>query len=83
MKIQSILLLIVSIILVVVSSWNVRVFIRLSDASHQYSNDDQFDSACHVSKKYVKTGKIVSIIILVLSILLMIGSSVSIYRNNV
>ena len=83
MKIQSILLLIVSIILVIVSSWNVSVLIRLSDASHQYSNDDQFDSACHVAKKYVETGKIVAIVILVISVLLMICSSVSIYRNNV
>lgn len=83
MKIQSILLLIVSIILVVVSSWNLSVFVLLSDSSTQYTNDDQFDSTCHVSKKYVKTGKIVSIVMLVLSVLLMIGSSVFIYRNNV
>ena len=83
MKIQSIFLLIISIVLVVVSSWNLSVFVRLSDASPQYTNDDQFDSTCHVSKKYVKTGKIVSIVMLVLSVILMIGSSVCIYKNNV
>jgi len=83
MKIQSIFLLIISIVLVVVSSWNLSVFVRLSDASPQYTNDDQFDRACHVSKKYVKTGKIVSIVMLVLSVILMIGSSVCIYKNNV
>lgn len=82
MQIQSILLLIVSIILVTVSTMSVSVFIRLSNASPQYTNSDQFDSACHISKNYVKMGKLSSIIILILSVLLMFGSSLSIYKNN-
>jgi hypothetical protein len=83
MKIQSILLLVVSIMLVVVSAWNLGVFIRLGDASDRYPNDDQFNIACHVSKKYVKTGKIVSTLLLVLSTLLMIGGSVIMSKNHV
>jgi hypothetical protein len=82
MKIQLIILLIVSIILVIVSSWNLSIFIRLGDASTQYPNDDQFDSACHVSKTYVSTGKTTSIIMLIIAVLLMFGSSFSIYYIN-
>lgn len=51
--------------LVVVSSWNLSIFMRLIDASPQYHSNDQFDNACHVSKKYVSTGKNVSIVIAV------------------
>jgi hypothetical protein len=81
MKIQSIFLLIVSIMLVIVTSWNVNIFIRLEYASSKYSND-KFDTACGLSNKYSKNGKIVSIVMLLLSVLLMIGSSIIIYKNN-
>lgn len=82
MKIQSTILLIVSIILVLVSSWNLSIFIRLNGVSSRYPTDGQFDSACHVSKTYVSTGKKASIIMLIVAVLLMFGSSFSIYRQN-
>jgi hypothetical protein len=82
MKIQSIVLLIISIILVFVSSWNMSIFIRLTDVSPQYPNDDQFDTACHMSKKYVIIGKTTSIVILIISVILMIVSSIIIYHQN-
>jgi hypothetical protein len=81
MKIQSILLLIVSIMLVIVTAWNVSIFIRLDYASSKYSNY-KFNTTCSISKKYSKTAKIVSIFMLVLSVLLMISSSIIIYKNN-
>lgn len=81
MEIRSIILLIISIMLVIMSSWNLNIFIRLKDASPQYTSDDEFDSACHVSKKYVKVGNIVSIIMLCVSVLLMMGSSFVIYKQ--
>ena len=81
MKIQSILLLLVSVMLIIVSSWNLSIFIRLKDASTQYKTDEVFNEACHISKKYVKQGKIVSIVMLSISILLLMGNSVNIYHN--
>jgi hypothetical protein len=82
MRIQSIILLIISIMLVLVSSWNMSIFIRLDEASYQYQSDDEFDTACHISKKYVSTGKNVSTTMLVIFVILMLVSSVSIYRQS-
>ena len=79
MKIQSIILLIVSIILVIVSSWNLSIFVRLKSASSQYKVDEVFDNACYISKKYVNSGKIVSTAMLIVSVILLIGSSISVY----
>lgn len=79
MRIQSIFLLIVSITLVIMSAWNLSILNRLHGASPQYKTADVFDAACHVSKHYVKTARVVSMIVLCASIIVMTGSSVSIY----
>ena len=79
MKILSIFLLTISIILVIVSSWNLSIFIRLDNASLQYQNNYQLESACNVSKNYVNNGKKVSIIVLIISIIFMISSSFTIF----
>jgi hypothetical protein len=81
MHIQSIILLIISLMLVIISSWNFSVFTILKNVSNQYTSNDLFDNACHVSKNYVKIGYTISIIILIISILLMILASFSIYKN--
>lgn len=79
MRIQSIFLLIISVILVVMSAWNLSILNRLHSASPQYPTDDVFDSACHMSKRYVNSARVVSMIVLIISIVFMIGISVSIY----
>jgi hypothetical protein len=81
MNIQAIILLIVSIMLVIASTWNLSIYIRLSDASTNYQTDGKFDTACHVSKRYVNLGKTMSIGMLCFSIILMFGSSFNIYKN--
>jgi len=78
-----IILLIVSVKLVTISAWNLNIHIRLKEASKQYSGDNEFDSACHVSKSYAKNGELLSIFTLVTSILLMIGTSVFVYLDFV
>lgn len=80
MNIQAIILLIVSVMLVIVSAWNLSIYFRLSDASSKYQTDKRFDTACHVSKTYVNVGKTSSIIMLCFSIVLMFVSSYNIYR---
>lgn len=79
MRIKSILLLLISITLVIISAMNLSVFRRLHYASPRYKTDEFFDTACHVSKKYVQSGFNVSIIMLIFSILLMITSSFIIF----
>jgi hypothetical protein len=76
MKIKSILLLIVSVMLVIISSWNLSIFVRLSTTTPNFPTDD---TPCSLSKKYVNVGKVVSIIMLCVSIILMFGSSYNIY----
>ena len=82
MKIQSTILLIISLILVFISAWNVSIFVRLSDASPNYTTDYKFDQACHMSKKYVYIGNILSIIMLGVSIMLMFGVSIIIIKGK-
>ena len=73
MKIKSILLLIVSVMLVVISSWNLSIFVKLSTAKILKFQDEI------TSKNYMNVGKVVSIIMLCVSIILMFGSSYIIY----
>ncbi len=79
MNIQSILLLIVSVMLVIVCSWNLSIFVRLKGVFHRYKTDEVFNYACNISKEYVKYGEIVSISMLVISFILLIGSSINLY----
>ena len=81
MNLQSLLLLIISFMLVIISAWTLNIFIRLEKASSNYNSDEMFDTACHVSKKYSKYGKIMATIFFVISILIMIISSSVIYSN--
>ena len=79
MKLCSILLLIISITLVISSSWSLSNFIRLDNASKNYNTDSLFESACNVSKNYVKNGNIISWVLVVISWVILILSSVLIY----
>ena len=68
------LLLLCSIILVFLSSWNLNTFLRLSNASTYYSNDQSFEDSCYVSKTYVKGGKGLAIAMVCLSVILLLIS---------
>ena len=61
MRIQSIMLLIISVMLVIMSSWNLSIFSNY--------------------KKYDNTGKVLSIIMLFISIILMLISCYIIYST--
>jgi hypothetical protein len=73
MRIESILLLIISCMLIIVSSWTVSIFKRLKDLSPQYKT--------HMSDDYIKKGTIMSFIVLIISFILLIVSSVNIYLH--
>ena len=73
MRIESILLLIISCMLIIVSSWTVSIFKRLKDLSPQYKT--------HMSNDYEKKGTIMSVIVLIISFILLIVSSVNIYLH--
>ena len=72
-----IILLITSIILVIISTWNLTIFITLKNTSN-----DIGESSCNFSKKYIMMGHTVSKIILLVSVLIMIYSSFYIYLES-
>lgn len=67
MRIQSIMLLIISVMLVIMSSWNLSIF-----------SNNEIDTEY---KKYDNTGKVLSIIMLFISIILMFISGCIIYST--
>lgn len=75
MEFIAILTFIVSLSLVILSAWSLSTFVRLHKASDKYPSDAVFESACQMSKEYVKTGMISGIAILVFGVILMILSS--------
>jgi len=81
MNFELVLLLITSIMMVILSSWNLNTFLRLGNASGYYPNDQEFEDACHVSKTYTTGGKIVAIVMLIVSVGLLVLSSVMLYKK--
>ena len=81
MNFQSLLLIIISSMLVIVSAWTVNIFFRLGKASKLYKTDEMFDSACHMSNQYTSIGITISISMLLISVLVLIVSSITIYNN--
>lgn len=65
-------------ILVIVVSFSLNTFVRLSDASKKYKQGD-FENACHVSKSYVKIGRIFLVILLIIGFILL---GLSLYTIN-
>lgn len=61
------LLLLVSLMMIILSSFGLATFIRLKSAEKTYTTEDSFNDACHVSKNYVHIGLGVNGAILVLS----------------
>jgi dolichol kinase len=81
MKFISIILLISSILLVISSSWSLCNFTRLEYTSKKYKTDTMLEEACNISKNYTKNGKLISTVSLVISIVLLITSSIVIYKE--
>lgn len=81
MEYKLILLLVISIILVLISSWCLNTYIRLHKTMSNYDTENQFNAACGMSKQYVNTGIAVSITFLIIGGLAMITSSIMIYRS--
>lgn len=70
--------LLLSILLVIMASWNLNTFIRLDNASKDYPNDQAFTDSCHVSKTYTSGGKTIAIVVLITAIVVM---TVSVYTT--
>ena len=81
MRILSITLLITSIISVILSALNLRIFSKLKFASVNYPTSNAFDDACNVSKKYIDTNIVISSIMFSVTSILMIFSSFIIYKQ--
>lgn len=74
-------MLVISIMLVLISSFCLNTYLRLHKTSSKYESDNTFSGACGMSKDYVISGIIISITFLIISAVSMIISSVMIYRG--
>ena len=81
MHFHLVLLLLVSVMLLVLSAWNLNTFIRLEKASGDYPNDQEFEDSCHVSKTYTNGGRVVAIVMVVVSVIVLLVSCFTIYRK--
>lgn len=81
MDYKLIILLVISIILVLLSSWCLNTYIRLHQTMSNYDTDNQFNIACGMSKQYVNTGLAVSITFLIIGGIMVITSSIMIYKS--
>lgn len=79
MEFHLILLFIISILLVIVSAWSVSIFIRIDKASTKYISPVDFESSCNFSKSFKNYGKVLSISMFIISILLLITSTLTIF----
>lgn len=70
-----------SILLIIISAWNLNTFIRLNNASKDYSSNQALSDSCHVSKTYVKSGKVIAIAVLCVSTIVLIVNSVLLYKK--
>lgn len=77
---SNILFLLISILLLIQCSWNLSTFLRLTTAASLY-NKSVTESALQMSNEYINTGRIVSIICVLISIGLLIFSSVKLGIN--
>ncbi len=71
MRIHLLLLLLTVLILGVISGLSYNTYSRLKKASNQYETDDAFEDASHLSITYVKGGKILSGILIFVSLVMM------------
>jgi hypothetical protein len=74
--------LLLSILLVIMASWNLNTFIRLDNASKDYPNDQAFTDSCHVSKTYTTGGKTIAIVVLVTAIVVMAVTCVILWKKQ-
>ena len=82
MEYKLIVLLVISIMLVLLSSWCLNTYLSLNKTSNKYVSNNEFTGACGMSREYVNAGIIISLTFLIISAVVMIGTSVIIYMNG-
>lgn len=80
MLVQPILILLLSLLLIIISSWSLGTFMRLNKVVNNYNSDRTLESACQVSKQYVQTGLVLGYIITVVSLIILLVASWNVYR---
>ena len=81
MKRQSILLLLLALLLGIVTAWSLSTFFRLQKAYNTAASSDEFKSNCNVTESYIKTGKITSIAVVMVSVIVIILTSINLAKN--
>ena len=81
MELQSLLILLLSLIVAIIASWSLSTFVRLHKASTQYDSDRTLSDNCNLTKNYIMVGRTVAMVLVVVSILVMIASSIWFIRS--
>lgn len=75
MELQSLLLLLLSLVLAIVASWSLSTFIRLQVPVKKLGSDRELSDKCNLTSKYVTTGRQMAIVLVVVSVLVLLASS--------
>ncbi len=75
------LTLLIALFLTIKSAWMIAMFIRLRMASRQYDAPGKFESACHMTVKFVNTGFWMGVLAYIVSFIVLITSSMLVYRH--
>jgi hypothetical protein len=81
MKLQSLLLLLVSTLLLITSVWNLELMLQLAKNTKSYSTDEEFSLKCHLSKNTVSVNKIATLGVLILSVFLLVYSIINLTQR--
>ena len=81
MKVQSILLLLLSLLLGTVTAWSLTTFLRLQSGYNTTSDSTEFKNKCNITKSYINTGKITSITLVIVSVIVIILTSINLART--
>ena len=75
MEPQSLLNLVLAIILCIISSWSLSTFLRLQNAATKLNSNKELNDKCNVTESYLKTGRTIAIVLIVLSVIAICTSS--------
>jgi len=76
MELQSLLILLLAMIVAVMASWSLSTFIKLHHAIGAFDSDRTLVNKCNFTRNYVKVGRTMAIVLVIVSVLILIASSI-------
>jgi uncharacterized membrane protein YjgN (DUF898 family) len=79
MNLQPVLTFLLSLLLLMTSSWMMGTFLRLKKATGKYKDGKVFEAACQFSERYVTIGIVMGIVIMSVSFIGLLTASVNLF----